>query len=142
MKKMILTSILLTLLIACAESRIKNEWSTNRYSKKDIAAIDQYYDAHYNQQGVALERLDDPNYNPADDPYTKTFCVCYKKLGEKCRQKSVGLNAADKELWLQANAADMASAAYFGTGGHGLSAFSSDAGLIDADVCEDLPKAK
>jgi len=94
---------------ACAGQQIQNEWNSRGYSKPDQDAILTQWKV-YLQEKLSAERSSNVfNSSPKQEfnaRMTKIFCGCYKKIGEKCRQKPDGLSPEEKTLWIKANAVD------------------------------------
>lgn len=103
---------ILTFVTGCAGAQLKSDWKERRgYSDADIAAIEyqsQGYKVLMMQSGATSNAFNSAPMIQTDNRLRAIFCSCVKKLGQKCREKSDGLAAQDKELWIKANAVDMA----------------------------------
>ena len=108
----LLTLIALPLIFstACATRSLKKEWAEKRgYSKDDMALIQETKADYYLEYQAAKKESSPQNSAPihrVEDKFVKIFCSCYKKLGDKCRQKPEGLSGSDRALWAKANSID------------------------------------
>jgi hypothetical protein len=110
----LLLILLAVVFVGCSGAKLKTEWKDDRgYSDEDIeAAMSKMpeYKKILISGTVYSSRYNNSNEIQADNRLRSIFCSCIKKLGDKCRQKSDGLTGADKDLWIKANAVDMAFA--------------------------------
>ena len=109
MKKEIILILLLSVLGACAGQQLQNEWKTRGYEQADQDAITGQWKVYLQekiQAEYASNRFNTGPIQAFDERLKKIFCACYKKMGEKCRQKPTALSAEDKVLWIKANAVD------------------------------------
>ena len=94
----------------CATNALNREWKSERgYSDADIQRIQAEKADYYLAYQAARQESSSQNTLPisrVEDRFVKVFCACYKKLGDRCRQKPAGLSGGDLSLWAKANAVD------------------------------------
>ena len=104
------SAVIALFMSGCATNALKTEWKTVRgYSDADIQRIQAEKADYYLALQAAKQESTPQNtlpYSRVEDRLVKVFCGCYKKLGDRCRQKPAGLAGGDLSLWAKANAVD------------------------------------
>jgi hypothetical protein len=131
MKKLLMIAMMITGVVGCAGSQLKNEWKGQRgYADSDVDAImDQYKE--YNQMKIKAD-LASNHFNTAPQDAAQSrlkniFCSCVKKMGDSCRTKDGA--SKDHALWIKANAVDMAMK------GNSMSFETNSMSVIDPAEC-------
>ena len=109
-----LLSLMVIAILGCAGAKLKTEMAELRgYSTSEIDEIMSQMDTYKRRLFAARQAtnaFDSGRERTEESNLKGLWCNCWKKLQKKCRQRPEGLTGDDRELWLKANAVEMAFA--------------------------------
>jgi hypothetical protein len=101
-------------LVGCAGMGLQKTMKEQRgYSDAEVSEIMSAMEPY--KRELISAKMESNRFNSAptieaEKKLKRIWCACWKKLSDKCRAPSAGLGGAEKELWRNANAVEMAFA--------------------------------